>query len=170
LMIRRDQDNERLALNPHQLQPPFHDTTVRGDVLLMKVAADEEDEGTTSSTATADATSSTSNEDFFLNYTKEEYAKFAARTDVRAVSPVAATDDEEEEMVEDEEESDDDEEIEGEDDSEDEDDGEGGLMELLMGQVLQRFQQENGRMPDEQELQALETAIAQKLGGMVGQE
>ena len=59
-----------------------------------------------------------------------------------------------------------DDEMEGEDDSEDEDDAAGGFMELLMSQVIQRFQQDNGRMPDEVELKALEAAITQKLAGI----
>ena len=36
-------DNDNLSINPHRLQPPFHNAVVLGDVLLMRVApvADE---------------------------------------------------------------------------------------------------------------------------------
>mmetsp|Transcript_6795 Transcript_6795/g.9920 ORF Transcript_6795/g.9920 Transcript_6795/m.9920 type:complete len:230 (-) Transcript_6795:143-832(-) len=147
LMIRKE-NIDNLATNPHKLQPPFHDTEVKGDILVMKVAAEEDAE-------------SASNEEFFLNYTKEEYCKFASRTDVVAppMQPME-TDDEEEESDVDEE---DDESIEGEEDDEDEDDGE-SFINLLMGQVLKKFTEDNGREPDEQELQALKSAIAQKMG------
>ena len=53
-----------------------------------------------------------------------------------------------------------------EEDNNDEEGEEAGFLELLMGQVLQRFEQENGRMPDATELKALEAAITEKLGGM----
>lgn len=158
LMVRKDQ-GEDLPVNTHKLQPPFQDTTVRGDILVLKVAA-EDDENAVSK----------SNDEFFLNYSVDEYVKFAARTDV--VAPVVSMeDDDEEEDIEedDEEEEDDDEEMEGEDDSEDEDEA-GGFMALLMENVMQRFQQENGRMPDEEELKALEAAISQKLGGGMAEE
>ena len=156
-MIRKDQ-GEDLPVNTHKLQPPFQDTTVRGDILVLKVAA-EDDENAVSK----------SNDEFFLNYSVDEYVKFAARTDV--VAPVVSMEDEEEDIEEDddEEEEDDDEEMEGEDDSEDEDEA-GGFMALLMENVMQRFQQENGRMPDEEELKALEAAISQKLGGGMAEE
>lgn len=157
LMIRKDQ-GEDLPVNTHKLQPPFRDTTVRGDILVLKVAA-EDDENAVSK----------SNDEFFLNYSVDEYVKFAARTDV--VAPVVSMedDDDDEDIEEDDEEEDDDDEMEGEDDSEDEDEA-GGFMALLMENVMQRFQQENGRMPDEEELKALEAAISQKLGGGMAEE
>jgi len=155
------------------LQPPFRDTIVRGDILALKVAAVEEDEDDEMNT-TANATTMAlpkSNDEFFLNYTKDEYLKFAARTDVE-FKPMEEDDDDEEVVEED---DDDDEssqegdEMEDDEDDDDEDeDGEGGFMELLMGQILQRFQQENGRMPDEQELKTFESAMAEKLGGLGG--
>ena len=37
---------------------------------------------------------------------------------------------------------------------------------MLMGQVIGRFEQENGRKPNEDELKAFESAISQKLGGL----
>ena len=135
-------------MNPHKLQPPFDQTQVHGNILAMKVAEEDMEQA--------------SNEEFFLNYTKEEYAKFAARTDVVPPNAMAEDDEEEEEHCE---ESEEEEEgsVEGEDDESDEDDGE-AFMDLLMGQVLKRFVEENGREPEEQELLALKSAIAQKMG------
>mmetsp|Transcript_24996 Transcript_24996/g.46633 ORF Transcript_24996/g.46633 Transcript_24996/m.46633 type:complete len:233 (+) Transcript_24996:312-1010(+) len=151
LMVRRNAED--LPVNAHRLQPPFDETTVRGDILALRVAPQEDSEDPKS------------NEDFFLDYTKEEYEKFASRTDIVAsVTPnQSSLEEEQEDYSEDDVEED--EEMEGEDDSEVEEEG-GGFMELLMGQVLQRFQHEHGRMPDEQELKALENAISQKLEGM----
>merc|ERR1712238_260553 len=116
-----------------------------------------------------------SNEEFFLPYTVEEYKVFAARTDV--VAPAVSVEDENDDddiNDDDDEEDEEDEEMEGESDSDDDDDeadgdGDGGLdiMAMLMSQVLQRFQVENDRMPNEEELAALESAISQKLGGGV---
>jgi hypothetical protein len=159
LMIRREQED--LPANTHKLQPPFNESIVKGDILALKVAPEPEGEDENISL-------NKPNDEFFLNYTKEEYEKFEARTDIKTVTPTKSSmpDDEEDIEFSEEEEEAKGEEMEGEDDSEDEDDGAGGLMEILMGQVLQRFQQENGRMPDEQELAALESAISQKLGGL----
>ena len=36
LVIRGDQDDEKVAINSHKLQPPFHDASVRGDIMLMR--------------------------------------------------------------------------------------------------------------------------------------
>lgn len=146
LMIRKE-STEELATNPHKLQPPFDDSEIKGDILVMKVAPEEDAENAT-------------NEEFFLHYTKEEYLKFAARTDVVAppMQPME-TDDEEESDGEEEEDAS----IEGEDDEDDEEAGD-AFINLLMGQVLKKFMEENGREPDEQELQALKSAIAQKMG------
>lgn len=220
LMIRKDQDNHQegdsdgtnkngLERNQHPLQPPFQTSTVWGDILCLKVAPDDEDDTPEADDENADAAMQVTitpkpNDEFFLNYTKEEYVQFAARTDVVYTPPPdeeAAMDDDEEEEEEnaiegassaknppklvekvdssDEEEDDGDgdgdapyemeEQGDQEDNDEeegDDDDEEGGFLELLMGQVLQRFEQENGRMPDATELKALESAITEKLGGM----
>ena len=154
LMIRRDQDHPGLPVNPHPLQPPFDQTSVKGDILCLRVAPEEGEEA-----------AHKSNEEFFLHYTQGEYLAVAARKDVKAVTPSNSEEVEDTEDAAETSEEEDDEEMEGEDDSEDEEeDGEGGFMALLMGQVLQRFQQEHGRAPDAQELEALQSAIAQKLG------
>lgn len=170
LMMRNQQQgddaDDNLPVNPHKLQPPFQDATVRGDILVLKVAPEEEPADGDDEENNNNCIVNKSNEEFFLNYTMDEFTKFAARTDV--VAPVVSMEDiEEDDDEEDASDEEDEEEMEGEDDSEDEEEGAGGFMELLMGQVLQRFQQENGRMPDELELQALQGAIAQKLGGAV---
>ena len=178
LCIRRDQEFDGLTTNKHKLQPPFHEASVNGDIVILKVAPEpEESQAVTMPTAEdeekTEASAAQSNDEFFLNYTKEEYLKFAARTDISMESITQNhdnTEEKEEEMSDDEEEEED-EMVEGEDDSDDDEedgDGAGGFMELLMGQVLQRFQEENGREPDEQELQVLQAAIAQKLGGLTG--
>mmetsp|Transcript_39115 Transcript_39115/g.44072 ORF Transcript_39115/g.44072 Transcript_39115/m.44072 type:complete len:293 (-) Transcript_39115:211-1089(-) len=179
LMIRKseNENEQQLPLNQHKLHAPFDSSQVYGDILCIRVAAedeDEDDDNKDEAEVVANNSSETkSNEEFFLPYTVEEYKVFAARTDV--VAPVAPVEDDEDiNDDEDDDEEEEDEEMEGESDSDDDDDadGEGGggldIMAMLMSQVLQRFQVENDRMPNEEELSALESAIAQKLGGGVG--
>jgi len=172
LMVRREDDSDdesdqQLPTNLHKLQPPFHETSVKGDVLALKVAPEDDDDNEeASATATPIMVSSKPNDEFFLNYTKAEWEKFAARTDVVAPLITPTNSDEAEQLEEEEEESE--EEPDMEDDEDDDEDGQGGLMELLMGQVLQRFQAENGRLPQEEELKALEAAVSEKLNGFVG--
>ena len=204
LMIRRPEDVEDsdLALNLHTLQPPLHDMKVRGDILLMRVAAVEDEEqqnqddaNETSSNADANSKPSDSeeseeantgkgksaagavmpNEEFFLNYTKEEYITFALRTDIVATEPAEGDDAEEsvEGSEEDDDEDDDDDEDEEEDgeydiesDEEDMDDEECqiGMMNMILAQILKRFREENGRGPNTEELLAMRSALAEKLG------
>jgi len=201
-----DDDHENkeapLQLNPHTLQPPFDDVDVRGDILIMKVAPtpeDEDNDGDTNNndennnhdedapqkeeskiaTAAMASSPSSTNDDFFLDYTKEEYIAFASRTDVVAPPEVTTPEEEEEEVSEgegeeesgseDEEENDNDEDFDigedGEYDSdEEEDDSPVAMMNLIMGQVLRRFQEEHGRGPDTRELLDLRSALAEKLG------
>ena len=186
LMCRRgagdDNDNDtnnndkKLPINQHKLQPPFDESQVRGDILCLRVAA-QEDEGDDNDNDNNNvdnvilSVSTQSNEEFFLNYTQEEYIRFAARTDVEApkllVSEDAEDDNENDNDTGSEEE--DEEEMEGESDDDDDDDEEGpdGFIEMLMGQVIHRFQTEHGRLPDDTELQALQAAIAQKTAGLL---
>ena len=75
----------QLPINPHKLQPPFDKEVIRGDILVLKVAGadnddedddDEEDDpqaAMAKAMAEFHAISDVSNEEFFLNYTKEEY-------------------------------------------------------------------------------------------------
>lgn len=37
LIVREDQTNQALAINPHKLQPPFHKQTIRGDILVFRI-------------------------------------------------------------------------------------------------------------------------------------
>jgi hypothetical protein len=147
----------QLPNNPHHLQPPLEGMVVPGDILLMRVAETEEDED---GEPKADMQVLT-NEQFFLDYTKEEYIAFASRTDVTAPELPEHSSEEEEE---DDDEDDDDEEEEyslGEDDEEEE---KKAILNLLMGEVLRQFREENGRGPDSVELLQLRETVAAKLG------
>ena len=130
-------DDDDLPFNPHRLQPPFHNAVVRGDILLMRVApvAEEEtdvvlneDDGEAVKDMTAISTttpsSTTMNHDdkeFFLDYTKEDYLKFAARTDILDVAEEEEEDDDEENDVDSSSDDDEDSEVESEEEG-----GEGG--------------------------------------------
>jgi len=211
VMVRREQDTKTdeertsgLVKNPHKLQPPLHNDDVHGDILLMRVANDpeednldkvgedlggntdiqEENKRTVNDETKIEGENSMSsgrmktNEDFFLNYTKEEYIEFASRTDIL---PEESDEDDEitgegndEEIDPDERERDEEDDDEGEDgeyniesdEDEDSDEEEGriGMMNLILGQILKRFQEENGRGPDTHELLTMRAALAEKLG------
>lgn len=68
--------------NPHALQPPLQkEPRIRGDILVMKVAETKEEldqEDNLSYTPIEVPT----NDEFFLDYTLEEYIQFASRTDI----------------------------------------------------------------------------------------
>mmetsp|Transcript_8797 Transcript_8797/g.16051 ORF Transcript_8797/g.16051 Transcript_8797/m.16051 type:complete len:518 (+) Transcript_8797:78-1631(+) len=99
-------------MNPHALQPPLHNVKVRGDILLMRVAETQEeldhddddkvdvsnDDGeaksNTAKEAKAEKIHVPTNDEFFLDYTKEEYLKFAARTDIVAEEVESSSDEE----------------------------------------------------------------------------
>jgi len=156
-----------IPMNQHKLQPPFDGSQVKGDILCLRVAAQEDEaDDDDDDNDNVDTLATKSNDEFFLNYTMDEYKTFAARVDIEVPKPIVSGEEMEDEEETDgtgsEEEDEDGEEMEGE--SDEEDDGVTDFTEMLMGHVLQRFQQENGRMPDEMELQALQSAIAQKTG------
>lgn len=203
-------DEEIPPLNPHKLHPPFNDVEVRGDILLMRVAEtkeelDEEENGgdvdgqehleesgdstseneTTTTQATATEIHVPTNDEFFLDYTKEEYLKFAARTDIVWEEP--ERDDEEESEDEElelgamkllngfsaaaaadhDDENDENYDPEAEADSDEEYDSEEhqvGMMNLILGQILRKFHEENGRGPNTLELLDMRKALADKLG------
>lgn len=166
LMCRKSQQEG--PLNPHQLQPPLTDSGVRGDILILKVAPTEEvlddSDGDDDDDDEKAAVVPTSDE-FFLDYTKEEYIAFASRTDVVAPEMEGGDDGNEEEEVEEVE----DDEYSGEEEDEEEDDEDDSgsqvaMMNLIMGQVLRRFHEENRRGPDTQELLELRSALAEKIG------
>lgn len=175
----------QLPLNPHKLQPPFDDCAVRGDILLMKVAdipeneqGDGDDDPESAMTkAVNDFTSTTAvpNDEFFLDYTMEEYLAFASRTDVVAPIYEGKTEDD----SDDEEQGDGDYEAEGdehendnEDDDEDytgedlpdDDDDKGVFLTLILGEVIKAFRKEHGRGPDSEELLGMRSQVAAKLG------
>ena len=113
VMIRRpDWESEgstedALPVNPHPLQPPLHRVEVRGDLLLRVAETEEEldcadneekeEDGKKSEDGSEDdaaeggdggakkaAVHVPTNNEFFLDYTREEYLTFAARTDIVA--------------------------------------------------------------------------------------
>ena len=132
------------------------------------------------------------NDEFFLDYTRDEYLKFAARTDIVA-KPIEESDEEEEsedesgdeqgpmpetqvnaeeKLKNSEEEEDDDEhdeefdpdEIEEEEEDFDSEEHQVGMMNLILGQILRKFHEENGRGPDTLELLEMRKALADRLG------
>ena len=113
-----------------------------------------------------------SNDEFFLDYTKDEYLKFISRTDIEEVDE--SSDDEEESDGEEEggglaallgvgNGEDDDEGEEDEDFDPDEDESV-GMMNMILGHLLKKFREENGRGPDSLELLEMRKALADKLG------
>jgi hypothetical protein len=176
-------DEDVPPVNPHKLQPPLNDVEVRGDILLMRVAEtkeeldeDDENEEDVSHEEPIQLHVPTSDE-FFLDYTKEEYLKFAARTDVVWEEPEEEEESEEEEEAEttmngttahEGEENDPTYDPEAEASSSDEEyDSEEhqiGMMNLILGQILRKFHEENGRGPNTLELLDMRKALADKLG------
>jgi hypothetical protein len=164
--IRSAQETMATQINPHQLQPPFDDVQIHGDLLLLRVAktdevldrSDDDDEEKEDKDLAV-----LLNQEFFLDYTKDEYIAFASRTDV--VAPEQPEHGESEE--DDEDDSEDEEAYELGEDDDVEDDDEGGLLNLLMNEVLKKFRQDNGRGPTSEEVLELRSAVAQKLGVQV---
>ena len=130
------------------------------------------------------------NDDFFLDYTREEYLKFVARTDIVAKEPESdsSSDDEESEEAEggdskpsataallgDPDEDDDDSSSDDDFDpaannSDDDCDLESeehqiGMMNMILSHMLRKFREENGRGPDSLELLEMRKALADRLG------
>jgi hypothetical protein len=162
----------QLPLNPHRLQPPLDGIRVFGDILIVKVAETEEELDQEDDAEDEQAEKAKlqvpSNQDFFLDYTREEYIHFASRTDV--VAPEVEEDDDEEE--EDEEDdagnSDDDHEEEedfvlGEDEDLDEEER-SAMLNMLLSQAIKKFRDEHGRGPNTKELLELRAEVAGVLG------
>lgn len=170
LMIRKTEGVDPLDLpnyNPHSLQPPFDQSDVRGDILIIKVAPTDEvldeEEGEENDEGAEKQVVVPTNDEFFLDYTKKEYVAFASRTDV--VAPIPQEDGEEGGAVEEEDEDDDDEEyVLGEDEDLTEEESQVAVMNLVLRQVLRRFNEENGRGPTTEELLELRSSIAEKMG------
>lgn len=74
LVIRGDQTDENVQMNAHELQPPFHNAKVRGDILLMRNDA----EGTP------------------VNFSIEEYKAFQ-KLDIEKWEPADHSDDDDDE-------------------------------------------------------------------------
>jgi Family of unknown function (DUF5880) len=172
----------QLPYNPHQLQPPLDRVRVRGDILLMRVAKtdealddddddddDKNEDGTDGGQVEKKAKKRSAhqklrvlpNDEFFLDYTKEEYVDFASRTDVRAPEP--AEDDEEDDEEEDDEEDEDDDDDDDYDPSMEDEEEKQAMLNLVMGEVLRKFREEHGRGPDTRELLEIRSHVASQL-------
>ena len=173
--LRHEQEAKLRIVNPHQLQPPLHNVKIRGDILVMKVAAteetldDEDEDGEDNDDSDEQGASKEkeivvpSNDEFFLDYTKDEYIEFASRTDI-----VEPEEDDEEESS-DEEGSEDEADAEeadaymfGEDGEPDEQD-KNAMLNMVMNEVLRQFREDNGRGPDTLELLEIRSTIAKQL-------
>mmetsp|Transcript_28317 Transcript_28317/g.56979 ORF Transcript_28317/g.56979 Transcript_28317/m.56979 type:complete len:471 (+) Transcript_28317:311-1723(+) len=114
------------------------------------------------------------NDEFFLDYSKEEYLKFASRTDVEGPPILEESEESSEEENEEEagtakadgdEDEDYDPEVEELSDEEyDDEEHQVGMMNLILGQILRKFHEENGRGPDTLELLEMRKALADRLG------
>lgn len=159
LMARNVEEIDPLDLPPfntHVLQPPFDEHEIRGDILIMKVAPTEE---TLDEDPDATEVVVPTNDEFFLDYTKDEYVAFATRTDVVAPEPP-----EEESEDEGDEEDEEEEEYTVEDDGETDEEELTGMMNILMRTILRKFTEDNRRGPNTQELLNIRTALATKMG------
>jgi hypothetical protein len=175
-----ENEESKMCVNPHKLQPPFDQTTVYGDILLLKVAevADPLDDDDDDERNTDEAESSRTptvevapNDEFFLDYTKEAYLKFAARTDVvppqvplDAIHEAAAGTESDEDDDGDEEDGEWSGEEEEDEEEISEEEGQAGMMNLILSAVLKKFFEDNGREPDTDELLVLRMTVAHKLG------
>ena len=148
---------QQQPVNPHKLQPPLDDLVVRGDIILLKVA--ETDEVLDEPGGEEKEMKVLSNEEFFLNYTKEEWIAFASRTDVVAPQQDG---EEEEDSERSEEEEEEEEAFEGEDDVDDEE--KAAMLNLIMAEVLRKFRDEKGRGPTSEELLQIRQQVAEPLG------
>ena len=151
---------QQQPVNPHKLQPPLDDLVVRGDIILLKVA--ETDEVLDEPGGEEKEMKVLSNEEFFLNYTKEEWIAFASRTDVVAPQQDGEEEDDSEGSEEKEEEEEEEEAFEGEDDVDDEE--KAAMLNLIMAEVLRKFRDEKGRGPTSEELLQIRQQVAEPLG------
>lgn len=170
-------DECQLPVNPHKLQPPLDELVVRGDILLLKVAETEEVLDDPNGQGEEKDMKVLSNEEFFLNYTKEEYIQFASRTDV--VAPEVEEDDDDDEENDDDDDDDDQKPAaEGEEEEDEEEDDEfnpaadgdpdeeekHAMLNLIMAEVLRKFREEKGRGPNSEELLEIRRQVAAPLG------
>jgi hypothetical protein len=154
------QDFELPPINPHQLQPPLHKKTIRGDILVVKVAETEEEldqENVDEKDVVVPA-----NDEFFLNYTMEQYIQFASRTDIEE-HEIEEPEEGEGSDEEDSDEEEEGEEGEGGDDEDIAEEDKSAMFNLVMNEVLRQYREDNGRGPNTQELLELRSAIAKQL-------
>ena len=109
------------------------------------------------------------NEEFFLDYTQEEYIKFASRTDIipKEEGTTAAEEGEGSGSEDESEKGSGSEDEDGEyvvfdgsdedDMEEDEEECQIGMMNLILAQILKRFREENGRGPNTEPSISLQT-------------
>jgi hypothetical protein len=154
-------DFELPPINPHQLQPPLHKKTVRGDILVVKVAETQEE--LDQEDAEEKEVVVPTNDEFFLDYTLDQYIQFASRTDIEEHE----IEEPEEGQGSDEEDSDEEEGegyvLGGEDNEEIAEEDKSAMFNLVMNEVLRQYREDNGRGPNTQELLELRSAIAKQL-------
>lgn len=136
---------------------------------LKPAAVEETEEGNEEKLVSVPA-----NDDFFLDYSMEEYLKFASRTDVEGPpileqSEETGEEENEEEAGESKVDGDEDEDYDPEvdelsDEEFDDEEHQVGMMNLILGQILRKFHEENGRGPDTLELLEMRKALADRLG------
>jgi hypothetical protein len=163
-----DETDDSSNWNPHKLQPPFENLKIRGDILIMKVAEVDDPLDEPGADASA-AAAPIPNDEFFLPYSKEEWLRFAARTDY--VPPELPEEEEEEESEAEEDcEQEDEGDWSGDDDEEEDDDdideekAKGAMLNLVLSTCLKKFREDNGRGPSTEELCVLKMTVANKLG------
>mmetsp|Transcript_1584 Transcript_1584/g.3515 ORF Transcript_1584/g.3515 Transcript_1584/m.3515 type:complete len:523 (+) Transcript_1584:291-1859(+) len=145
--------------------------------------ADEEKESpieSTSGISSKKVIAIPSNNDFFLNYSKEEYIKFASRTDIPEheieLQECDEEDTDESEVGENGEASmmgvhdGDDDEDDDDDDEENDENDKSAMFNLVMNEVLRQYREENGRGPNTKELLELRSNIARELGVEISHE
>ena len=133
----------------------------------------------TSGTASKKVIAIPSNNDFFLNYSKEAYIKFSSRTDIPEheieLQECDEEDIDESEVGENGEASmmgvdDGDDDDDEDDDEENDENDKSAMFNLVMNEVLRQYREENGRGPNTKELLELRSNIARELGVEISHE
>lgn len=144
-------DDTGCSINTHKLPAPFHESAVKGDILLIR----------------------TDSEAVPQDITLDEYAVFQKKDpEPWQLKKIEEEDEEEDEDDDDDEEDEDDEDDEdgdeeyeeGEDDEDDEA-AAAEFKEFLLSKIVQKFEETNSREPNEEELAALKASLDQKFGG-----
>lgn len=176
--------------NPHVLQPPLHNDKVRGDILILKVAETKEELDVMNDLP--EQMEVPSNEEFFLDYSLEDFIKFASRTDIPEYE--VKDDDHSDEEAGDESPAEETGETVGEearvaggyespdegdaeqeapfrlgDDEDIDDEDKAAMFNLVMNEVLKQYREDNGRGPDTKTLLEIRATIAKELDVQVAQ-